>query len=98
MYSLLTEELKNNKFNLNREINEKLNKEINKNLNIKINENKNDNICKLNDSPINNKDADNEYRLNINHFDPAKFSPPNEWQCRLIKRINSFTHIHDTKM
>lgn len=35
----------------------------------------------------------NEYSLNIHCFNPTKNSPPNEWQSRLIKRINSFNNI-----
>ena len=34
-----------------------------------------------------------EYSLNIHSFNPTKNSPPNEWQFRLIKRINSFNSL-----
>ena len=30
-----------------------------------------------------------EYSLNIHTFNPTKNSPPNDWQYRLLKRINS---------
>ena len=35
----------------------------------------------------------NECSLNIHSFIPTKNSPPNEWQFRLIKRINSFNTL-----
>lgn len=35
----------------------------------------------------------NECSLNIHSFNPTKNSPPNEWQFRLIKRINSFNTL-----
>ena len=35
----------------------------------------------------------NQYSLNIHCFNPTKNSPPNEWQYRLIKRINSFNNV-----
>ena len=35
----------------------------------------------------------NQYSLNIHCFNPTKNSPPNEWQFRLIKRINSFNTL-----
>tara|TARA_B100000780_G_scaffold114291_1_gene80089 strand:- start:1606 stop:1836 length:231 start_codon:yes stop_codon:yes gene_type:complete len=34
-------------------------------------------------------DSINECSLIIHTFNPSKNSPPNEWQFRLIKRINS---------
>jgi len=43
-------------------------------------------ICKKNYIP-------NECSLNIHSFNPTKNSPPNEWQFRLIKRINSFNTL-----
>jgi len=33
----------------------------------------------------------NECKLDVQFFNPEKNSPPNEWQYRLMKRINSFT-------
>lgn len=35
-----------------------------------------------------------EYGLNIHSFNPTKNSPPNEWQFRLIKRINSLNSLY----
>ena len=35
----------------------------------------------------------NECSLNIHSFNPTKNSPPNEWQFRLLKRINSFNTL-----
>ena len=34
-----------------------------------------------------------ECSLNIHSFNPTKNSPPNEWQFRLIKRINSLNSL-----
>ena len=82
MISLLTEELKNfeNKvYNNNYKIKEKNSYENIIENNIK---------CKFH----NNSNYINEYSLNIHSFNPTKNSPPNEWQYRLIKRINSFTY------
>ena len=78
MYSLLTEELKNN-ININNNINEikLINKEF-KNTSAK--------------DKLSNK---KEYSVNVNNFNPGKNSPPNEWQFRLIKRINSYNTLHE---
>lgn len=75
MYSLLTEELKNNNID-NNDI-----KLINKEL---------DNTS-TKEILINKK----EYSVNVNNFNPGKNSPPNEWQFRLIKRINSYNTLHE---
>jgi hypothetical protein len=78
MYSLLTEELKNNNIDINNNNDIKL---INKEL---------DNTS-TKDILINKK----EYSVNVNNFNPGKNSPPNEWQFRLIKRINSYNTLHE---
>ena len=38
-----------------------------------------------------------ECSLNIHSFNPTKNSPPNEWQFRLIKRINSLNSLDNNK-
>lgn len=80
MYSLLTEELKNNNIDINNNNNNDI-KLINKEL---------DNTS-TKDILINKK----EYSVNVNNFNPGKNSPPNEWQFRLIKRINSYNTLHE---
>ena len=77
MYSLLTEELKNNI-------------DINNNIDIKLINKELDNTS-TKDILINKK----EYSVNVNNFNPGKNSPPNEWQFRLIKRINSYNTLHE---
>tara|TARA_B110000444_G_scaffold135194_1_gene126964 strand:+ start:3029 stop:3307 length:279 start_codon:yes stop_codon:yes gene_type:complete len=45
-----------------------------------------------------NKKNDNstkECSLNIHSFNPTKNSPPNQWQVRLMKRINSINSINN---
>ena len=37
-----------------------------------------------------------EYNINVNNFNPRKNSPPNEWQSRLIKRINSYNLLQES--
>lgn len=76
MHSLLTEELKRYDID-NKNISENSNKYINK-------------IEKVVSDKF-NKSIDNytEYGLNSHKFNPTKNSPPNEWQYRLLKRINS---------
>tara|TARA_B100001175_G_scaffold59809_2_gene48425 strand:+ start:131 stop:391 length:261 start_codon:yes stop_codon:yes gene_type:complete len=44
-------------------------------------------------SKKNTYNISNECSLNIHCFNPTKNSPPNEWQFRLIKRINSFNTL-----
>lgn len=80
MYSLLTEELKNNNNNI----------DINNNNDIKLINKELDNTS-TKDILINKK----EYSVNVNNFNPGKNSPPNEWQFRLIKRINSYNTLHE---
>ena len=41
----------------------------------------------------NNYLTTNEYCLNKHFFNPMKNSPPNDWQCRLMKRITSLNFI-----
>jgi hypothetical protein len=77
MYSLLTEELKNNNIDINNNDIKLINKEL-------------DNTS-TKDILINKK----EYSVNVNNFNPGKNSPPNEWQFRLIKRINSYNTLHE---
>lgn len=79
MYSLLTEELNNN-IN-NNIINNNQIKLINKEL--------------KNTSTKDLLDYKKEYSVNVNNFNPGKNSPPNEWQFRLIKRINSYNTLEE---
>jgi len=81
MYSLLTEELNNSDYNQNLYNNKyQINKQlINKEIDI--------------NSSKNNNNNSQEYSINVNTFNPGKNSPPNEWQFRLIKRINSYNLI-----
>ena len=48
-------------------------------------------LNKVNDNIINNETK--EYNLDTHIFNPAKNSPPSEWQHRLLKRINSLQFI-----
>ena len=51
-------------------------------------------ISKNNDVNDNhNNEINIEYNLNTHIFNPTKNSPPNEWQFRLLKRINSLQFI-----
>ena len=79
MYSLLTEELKYN-----------INNNINNNNEIKL-INKEFKNTSTKDILSNKK----EYSVNVNNFNPGKNSPPNEWQFRLIKRINSYNTLQE---
>ena len=36
-----------------------------------------------------------EFSIKTNNFNPKKNSDPNDWECRLIKRVSSFTSIND---
>ena len=83
MYSLLTEELKNNNNIIN-------NNNINNNNEIKL-INKEFKNTSTKDILSNKK----EYSVNVNNFNPGKNSPPNEWQFRLIKRINSYNTLQE---
>ena len=55
----------------------------NKNLDSKFYDDFNKNI------EINKKNNDN-YKLDINQFDPSKFSPPNTWALRLKTRLKEY--------
>ena len=86
MISLLTQELNNYDYdyhyhyqtNIKKKSNNPFEKKIEKSL-----ENK------FQTKSINIK----ECSLNIHSFNPTKNSPPNEWQSRLIKRINSLNYL-----
>tara|TARA_X000000368_G_scaffold404971_1_gene381618 strand:+ start:4574 stop:4813 length:240 start_codon:yes stop_codon:yes gene_type:complete len=56
-------------------------------INIKKNENN------IEEKLLNKSSSLNECRLMIHSFNPSKNSPPNEWQFRLIKRINSLNNL-----
>lgn len=34
-----------------------------------------------------------EYSVKTNNFNPTKSSLPNEWESRLLKRVNSFNNL-----
>ena len=85
MISLLTEELNNFDYNNQNQIN--INKISNNHFEKNI-ENFIENKIKTKSMSI------KEYSLCINSFDPTKNSPPNEWQFRLIKRINSLNYLN----
>ena len=97
MLSNLTQEILeyNNRNINNRNIN---NRNINnRNINISIKNKENtiktiDNIICTNIG-ITKSESSNpiECKLDVQFFNPEKNSPPNEWQYRLMKRINSFT-------
>lgn len=84
MISLLTQELNNcdydnhNQINIKKISNNPFEKKIEKNV---------ENKFKSNSIFI------KECSLNIHSFNPTKNSPPNEWQFRLIKRINSLNTL-----
>jgi hypothetical protein len=86
MISLLTQELNNydydnhNQINIKKISNNTFEKKIEKNV---------ENKFKSNSISI------KECSLNIHSFNPTKNSPPNEWQFRLIKRINSLNSLHN---
>jgi hypothetical protein len=95
MYSLLTEELKNNNINniINNNINNNNNNNNNNNININSIKliNKEFKTTSTKDILSNKK----EYSVIVNNFNPGKNSPPNEWQFRLIKRINSYNTLQE---
>jgi hypothetical protein len=96
MYSLLTEEIKNYNLENNNLIK---NKEKNNFQKIVINiKDQNDfekkvisNIKKI--SSLNSL-LDEEYSINMNSFNPMKNSPPNNWNYRLLSRINSLNDLN----
>lgn len=80
MVSLLSKELENFDYTLYNKFNNKCKNEYSNYYEEKVENNIQN---KLNNN-------NNEYSLNTHIFNPTKNSPPNEWQYRLIKRINSF--------
>ena len=88
MISLLTQELNKYDYDNYNQINIKnisknpFEKKIEKNIEKNI-----ENKFKSNSISI------KECSLNIHSFNPTKNSPPNEWQFRLIKRINSLNSL-----
>ena len=97
MYSFLTEEITNS--NINSNINS--NKIIIKNKNVKLNVlekkiindlNKKFNYLNTDINIINNDIETNleEFDLKFNIFNPAKNSPPSDWENRLITRLNIY--------
>lgn len=36
-----------------------------------------------------------EFSIKTNNFNPKKNSNPNDWECRLIKRVSSFNLLED---
>jgi len=51
---------------------------------------------KYNNINNNNNILENmEFSIKINNFNPKKNSDPNDWECRLIKRVSSFTLLSD---
>ena len=91
MHSLLTEEIKkynNNKNNLVKNNENIFFEKIF--INIKEEENK------LEKNIIDNMNIINkEYIINMNSFNPMKNSPPNNWNCRLLSRINSLNNLNN---
>ena len=78
MFSLLTKQFKD--YDIHNQINIKNNSKFNNNIqNIEKN--------------IDNKLSNNSIECSLHSFNPTKNSPPNEWQFRLIKRINSINNI-----
>ena len=81
MFSLLTKQLKDY--------------DIHNQINIKKNLNSSNNIENI-EKNIDNKLSNNSIQCSLNSFNPTKNSPPNEWQSRLIKRINSINSINNS--
>ena len=100
MYSLLTQEIK--KYNL--ENNNLINNNLKKNKELTNFQKISINVCHVNDvekkiiNNINNNQTNflnKEYSINMNIFNPMKNSPPNNWNCRLLSRINSLNSLND---
>ena len=96
MYSLLTEEIKN--YNLE---NNNLNKNKEKvNYQKKVITIKHENdfekkiISNIKKNSSLNSLLNEEYSINMNIFNPMKNSPPNNWNCRLLSRINSLNDLN----
>lgn len=84
MLSLLTQELINYDYENHNQIN--IIKKSNNPCEQKIENNVQNKLSK-------NYTSTKECSLNIHCFNPTKNSPPNEWQFRLIKRINSLNSL-----
>ena len=65
------------------------------NYNYDSNYNNNNNI--LNNNVLNNNLLNNniDCKLDKHFFNPEKNSPPNEWNDRLLRRINSYKLINE---
>ena len=50
-------------------------------------------VYKNNKKEQTDNDNTDEYLLDINTFNPSKFSPPSEWKCRLEARIKSYENL-----
>ena len=88
MTSLLTEELKNYQTStLGKKTIIKIN---NINNDILNNDNQEEGIINKNNFTSKNID---EYRINVNIFNPGKQSPPNIWHNRLMNRLNTLNNI-----
>jgi len=93
MYSFLTEEIINSNININSNNIIKKNKNVKLNLmekKIVYNLNKKFNYLNTDINTINNDSETNleEFDLKFNIFNPAKNSPPSDWENRLITRLN----------
>lgn len=96
MYSLLTEEIKNYNLENNNLIKIKEKTNFQK---IVININDENDFEKKIINNIKKKSYSNyllneEYSINMNIFNPMKNSPPNNWNCRLLSRINSLNDLN----
>jgi len=82
MSSLLTMELNNYDYHNHINIKKTSNNTFEKNIEINVENKFKNNFISI-----------KECSLNIHSFNPTKNSPPNEWQFRLIKRINSLNSL-----
>ena len=96
MYSLLTEEIKNYNLENNNSIKNK--EEVNFQkivINIKHeNDFEKKVISNIKKNSSLNSLLHEEYSINMNIFNPMKNSPPNNWNCRLLSRINSLNDLN----
>jgi hypothetical protein len=96
MYSLLTEEIKNYNLENNNLIKNKEKTNFQKNT-ININD-ENDFEKKVISNIKKNSSLksllNEEYSINIHIFNPMKNSPPNNWNYRLLSRINSLNDLN----
>ena len=96
MYSLLTEEIKKYNLENNNLIKNKENNNFQKiiiNLHDK-NEFEKKLVTNIKKNSSLNYLFNEEYSINMNIFNPMKNSPPNNWNCRLLSRINSLNDIN----